>query len=533
MKKNIPIYPFLIALYPIVTLYSRNPGEILPRELSRPMIVSIMATVLLFLLFRLLTGNHKHAFFLSAITIFYTSSSQLAYRIIEGNLWKQAPPSLHVGIIILELLLVSLLVSRTIWRKYMASRIDTLTQYFNIFAVVALLYPLVSLAGFWVRAENDAPRPWSTYIGTQNTSQTLRAPSNTPDIYYIILDGYASENILQEYYNYVNSDFTNYLRSREFYIADQSHSNYVQTALSLSSSLNFDYLDFATELTDKNTINRTPLFELIRNNRTRQILTGLEYRFVVLDSGYTFTEINDADVFISPFRGQPTEFERWFYSTTALNALFEPGFWLSPQLQNLIPLASYATQRGFVLGGLKNLSEVPRIPGPKFVFAHIVAPHPPFVITADGSPITPERPYLTGDGIGFTDSVDEYRRGYIAQVEFINAQVKTIIDNILAQSPDAIIIIQGDHGPGSLLDRDSLENSCMHERTSILNAYRFPGQKSVLYPEVSPVNTFRALFNTYFEADYDLLPDKTYFSPQIHPYEFVDITSNRDAPCLP
>ncbi len=533
MKKPIPIYPFLIAIYPVLTLYSRNPGEILPQEIVRPLVIAIGATLALILAFHWLTSNQKHAFFLAALTIFYLSSSQLAYRIIEGTLWKQVSPYLHVAIIALELLLVALFASRTIWRKYLASRIDTLTQYFNLFAALALLFPLFTLGSFWTKAANDAPHPWSTYIGLKDSPQALRTPANAPDIYYIILDGYAREDILQEYYQFDNSEFLDYLRENGFYVADQSHTNYVQTALSLSSSLNFDYLEFAAELTDKNTLNRTPLFELLRNNRARQMLAEHGYRFAVYDSGYTFTEIKDADVFISPYYGQPTEFERWFYSTTAINALFEPGFSLTPQLHNLMPLASYATHRGFVLGELDNLAAAPKIPGPKFVFAHIVAPHPPFVLAADGSPITPKRPYLTGDGAGFMDSVDEYRSGYIAQMEFINARVKTVLDNILAQSPDAIIILQGDHGPGSLLNRDSLENSCMRERTSILNAYRFPGQGQALYPEITPVNTFRVLFNAYFEANYNLLPDKTFFSPQSYPYEFVDITSNRDAPCLP
>lgn len=132
------------------------------------------------------------------------------------------------------------------------------------------------------------------------------------------------------------------------------------------------------------------------------------------------------------------------------------------------------------------------------------------------------------------DSIEEYRAGYIAQMKFVNAHVAAILDDILAQSPDAVIILQGDHGPGSLLNRDSLENSCMYERTAILNAYRFPGQEDAVYPAITPVNSFRLIFDKYFQTQLGLLPDKQYFSTRQHPYQFQDVTAqSQDACALP
>ena len=65
----------------------------------------------------------------------------------------------------------------------------------------------------------------------------------------------------------------------------------------------------------------------------------------------------------------------------------------------------------------------------------------------------------------------------------------------------------------------------MHERMSILNAYFFPGRSyQELYPEITPVNTFRVVLNTFFGADLELLPDKNYFSTWSEPYQFVDVT---------
>jgi hypothetical protein len=107
------------------------------------------------------------------------------------------------------------------------------------------------------------------------------------------------------------------------------------------------------------------------------------------------------------------------------------------------------------------------------------------------------------------------------------------IDNILANSSaDPVIILQGDHGSGSHLDPNSIKASCMYERTSILNAYHMPeGKTQLLYPAITPVNSFRVVFNTYFGTDFPMLPDLTYYSPWVNPYNFVDVTDHIETTC--
>jgi hypothetical protein len=69
----------------------------------------------------------------------------------------------------------------------------------------------------------------------------------------------------------------------------------------------------------------------------------------------------------------------------------------------------------------------------------------------------------------------------------------------------------------------------LRESISILNAYYLPGvDSSQLYDSISPVNTFRLIFNTYFGEDYELLDDRTYYSPYWQPYDFYDVTEIKD-----
>jgi len=199
-----------------------------------------------------------------------------------------------------------------------------------------------------------------------------------------------------------------------------------------------------------------------------------------------------------------------------------------------LPLPSYERHRTRVLFAFEQLAEVANtISGPKFVFAHIMAPHPPFVFDRYGTNITPPYAYFPGDGSHYQGSPDEYRVGYTEQLLYINTMLEQTITAILDQSPSPpIIIIQADHGPGMLLDFDALEHTNICERFAVLNAYYLPEiDVNILYPEITPVNTFRVIFDTYWGTQLGLLEDRSYYSTWERPYAFEDVTEQVQIQC--
>ena len=177
---------------------------------------------------------------------------------------------------------------------------------------------------------------------------------------------------------------------------------------------------------------------------------------------------------------------------------------------------------------LQHLPDIAGYSQPTFVFAHIMAPHPPFVLGANGQAIHPNRVYTINDADDFMaiGTPEEYSRGYTDQLAYVNSQMEIVIQKILDKSKTPpIIIIQSDHGPGMGLDHRFLELSDLHERMSILNAYYLPGNKTdQLYAEITPVNTFRVIFNEYFGANFPLLEDRNYYSSLFDLFNFLDVT---------
>jgi hypothetical protein len=130
------------------------------------------------------------------------------------------------------------------------------------------------------------------------------------------------------------------------------------------------------------------------------------------------------------------------------------------------------------------------------------------------------------DGSNYPGTQAEYIRSYRGQVQFISSQMLQAIDDILATAETPpIIILQADHGPGAYLDWGDIESTRMEERFAILNAFYMPGQTAEALPsDLSPVNTFRMIFNTYFSTDLPLLPNQSYFSGWETPFDFTEVT---------
>ena len=148
---------------------------------------------------------------------------------------------------------------------------------------------------------------------------------------------------------------------------------------------------------------------------------------------------------------------------------------------------------------LDHLTDVPAIAGPKFTYVHLFIPHYPYVFGPDGEILT-DPGYYSGDRGGAVNTTYE-DSGYVNQIQYIDKRIAPILQTIISKSKNPpIILLMGDHG---LVDNN---------RKTDLLAYYLPKGNGKLYPSISPVNSFRLIFDEYFGANYPLLPDLTYIS---------------------
>jgi hypothetical protein len=337
------------------------------------------------------------------------------------------------------------------------------------------------------------------------------AAAKLPDVYYIILDAYGRDDRLKMFYGYDNAPFLAQLEQRGFYIARHSGANYDQTPLALASALSMDYLDTTGKKLDQEILRQK-----VDENAVIGYLRKQGYAYVNIWSGLEVSRVTTADLVL---------YDEPDLSTIEGEALGLTALGVNHRTQAI----RYENHRKRLRGVFTNLETVAQQSSPKFVFAHLVAPHPPFVFDENGNAVNPSGSLTFADASWLLQDItrDEYKSHYIAQLQYVNKCVLQTVDAILKQSArPPIIVIQGDHGSRMNLDWESLEHTDLREPFSILNAYYVPEQtRKQLYDTITPVNSFRVILNSVYGAKFAHLPDRSYYSTASHPYDFTDVTN--------
>jgi hypothetical protein len=226
------------------------------------------------------------------------------------------------------------------------------------------------------------------------------------------------------------------------------------------------------------------------------------YRTVAFQTTFSWTEDKDADVYLAPRKDSERipyllPFEAMLLQGTAAVILTDSNAGFSTRAAQVVnfPYNYHAQTELYILDTLPKLA---KMPGPKFVFVHILIPHVPYVFEPDGS-VRANPDYFSAPGMhGVTWQFE--RDGYVDSVQFINGRILPILKTLIEESvTPPIIVMEGDHGWGG------------KNRTQNLSTYYLRGRNTQdLYPGISPVNSFRVIFDRYFGADYDLLPDESY-----------------------
>jgi hypothetical protein len=512
LLEKVPIHPLFFYTYPVLALIGINIQEIYLSHTYRFLFLTILGALLAFIVLSALTRNIHRGALLATITAIILFSYGHIYVLINGISIAGFMLGRHRFLLAASAILFAVLVV-AIWKMKNPNRV---TLSLNVVGLTLCLIPLVSISRFFIRSNH-----LNSNTATRIPDITLHEPGNRtpPDIYYIILDGYARSDFMSYFFDFDNSDFLEALADRGFYVVERSRSNHNHTALSLAASLN---LTFAQELGARMVRGDypEPFTSPIQHSAVRAALEKIGYTTIGFRSGYRLTELLDADVFLSPDQRQisisvpPNAFEDMLLHTTILKPFLEKGLLNIVFRTDASPgEGPTAPRREVIQFAFQNLPRVPETGTPRFVFAHIIALHSPYIFDRDGNPVDPEQAYTLLDTAGDTPV---QRIAYREQAIYMTHEVEALIDEILNQYTDPpVIIIQADHGAGTVSDKE--------QRLSIFNAILIDETcHDQLYPTMTPVNTFRVVFNCYFDAGLPLIEDQSYWSrwPRHFEYEF-------------
>ena len=472
-RLSFPFFPLLFAVYPVLFLFAHNQDVASPGDVYAPVGVSLLCTLAVWGILSLVLRDGRKAALLTTLVllVFFTDGRLKVGETLRYPMW-------------------CVVVIPCGW--YVVRTRADLRPITGVLNLISACLLAICLAGIGLYALS----PKQTWDQAAQAPPVKPGPAKTgatealPDIYYIIMDAYARSDTLKEIYGFDNSEFIDFLSAKGFRVTPKSCSNYAWTVLSISSCLNMDYLDPSPKVTQDRATPR----QMILHNRVEAFLES---------KGYTIVQLNH---FFKSDRltGERGDFAFALMETTALAPLAR--FFLAGRTRNK------------VLEVFEGLEEAARQKGPKFVYAHVLCPHPPYVFGPNGEPKSLVSMVLEG--------TTRERQRYVDQVQFVNKKARAAVEAILSSATvPPIIIIQADHGPKTTKEWGKPTRTLFRENMRILDAYYLPGDgKSRLYDSITPVNTFRTIFNCYFNTDYKLLPDRSYYTLTERPHDFVDVT---------
>ncbi len=507
MKRLIALHPFFFASFASLSLIANNLTETGGQGIQT-WALSLAFAGAVFLVFWLLTRNSLKAGLCAsgAVLLFFSYGhvqNQIAILIGDSN----SSPLILVA-------WVGLMCAWVYWVIRRSQDVSRLSGALTVVGVALNVLPLYLTLSYARSSENTSSLV-STFLEANEESVSLVVPTEPPDIYYIVLDAYARGDVLESIYGYENSEFLDALRARGFRIDPMANTNYTHSDISIASSLNMQHL---TELPKFLRSNGVPDHEnairsisagLIHENVLRKILDTAGYEFIVFDSGYGSTQITDGDQFFSsPTINDPglveIGLELMLLDTTFGGEFFRLlGEEASPHNK------LFSAHRERIVYSTSELPDVAERDGPQFVFAHIISPHVPFVFGPNGEEISGIDPYTLLDARGGNEANIELYRD---QLHYLNSLVLSMIDELITRSQEPLIIVlQSDHGSKVYSTASPPTEIAMALNVPILNAIYAPkASEGTFYSGMTPVNTFRQIFNVYFEADLELKPDRSY-----------------------
>ena len=474
-------YPPLLAAFPILFLYAYNISETSASQVWLPLGASVAASLVLWAVLSLILRSLAKAGLATAIFLLFFFSYGHIYDALESS-------GVFSGMVIEHAQLLPSMLFIWGYCVYFIGRAKRdfriTTKIHNIIAVALIAINLFNIVSYQVKVARLGD---VTPAEMPDTTAASPAELNTlPDIYFITLDEYAHPDTMKDWYDYDNSEFFNSLEDKGFFIASGSETRKMTTPLIIAQILNMEYLDYQpwSEAT----------YQKIGDNQVANFLKAQGYQHIVFGNDiarFTWEKYvkDNVDLYVVYYgydsSSMMTEFVHILWNTTMLRPFY---FYITGSTYE----HSY---RGQTLYMLEKLKALPELEGPKFVVAHIICPHVPYVFGPNGEHI---------DAANWVNHAD--KQFYLGQYMFISVEIEKVIDVLLDESEiPPIIILQSDHGPRPYHPGIVIGDN---EWKKILNAMYLPGMDTeMLDDDISPVNTFRLIFSHYFGADYPLLED--------------------------
>jgi len=383
--------------------------------------------------------------------------------------------------------------------------------YSHLFRLVILsLFPLILIFNTFFIINNidfeyiNLSKNFETY--DENKLEFYKF-NKKPNIHFIILDSYSSEELISHYYPLDNLFLFNYLKKNNFYVKKNAISHYNSTVKSIPAIFNSNY--FNKELLIKNTSWQKIWKNSFEVNDVKKILLKNEYDIQSLFCKYNYYSEKkncksvDNLSFISEFN---MTLSKALFFNTPLKYLFELKIL---NKEKIYYFEKYSDLSKLILNQKNN--------NPIFNYIHFAIPHAPYVFdrNCNFKELSNDQIVDNNKLLNIKNLKSGYYENYLCASQFTSK----IITNILNKDKNSIIVLISDHGPHINIDQtpEQINYTDIMDWHSILLSIRIENNcRNNFEKNLSHVNLFRIIFNCLNDKKYSLLDFYIYYEENNH-----------------
>jgi hypothetical protein len=486
------LFPAFFVLHGYNAFFGLLPASIVGVLLLKYFAISIFLFALAALLFKRLPAAFVYSIYLLSGYFFFGA--------LHDGLKFLFPNSIITSYSILLPLLLLFSAALYVYLKRSKRSFPGLTSYIRI---LLLLFVGAEIVVFLYNGLSGKARENNLAASTQWQEEPIDDRSK-PDIFFIVFDEYPSSKSLRSEFQFNNDALDSALNDAGFFVSYDSKSNYNFTSYSLASTLSFNYLRVAPQTV----LHEKQLLQSIQTLRKNPLTRFLDKQgYDVINYG-TYELEQDAVKTVAYF--DEFFFKRVIDEQTLWSRIKRDIWWnvsakdirtgklkIPDDFRQQKALEVHRNEYNYqhTIAQIDTTTTRPR-----FVFSHLLIPHAPYFLDANGEP-------LSDSAVFFKQFKED--EAFIEQVKYANKLLLNLVNHIKSQKTNRprVYIIEGDHGYRNFDQRKDGRSAFLN-----LNAYYFSDQDyTLLYDGISPVNTFRVVLNKYFKAGLPILKDSSVY----------------------
>ncbi len=328
----------------------------------------------------------------------------------------------------------------------------SLTLFLNVVFAVYCLWEMLQIS--FVKAQNQA-------ILSKISPNEVENQAKLPNIYLLVLDGYAKSENLKKYWNFDNSPFVDSLTKQGFFNIKNSKSAYPYTIETISSIFNLGKIETVYEggkqHDDDKEVENELLLQEKMSSPNGNLLSTLRTK------GYDFKNLS-----LFYYEG----YENPFNSYNNLLNFYKEMSILDPLLKYYGAMSSKETTEQFEM--LDQIAANSQHEKPFFLYLHSMKTHSPFFLDENGnfSYSIKNNNFSIQEWWQYFENNDKskpidkailaryevWKKAYLNHIRSSTRETIASISVILKNDPTAIICLMSDHGFRHLNENDAKIN---------------------------------------------------------------------------